>query len=62
MIVETMITAMTDAIKQNLGRFCEKGDFSRLTPELTEAVTAGMNRRCPWRASRDTARFCSPMR
>ena len=42
MIVDTMIAAMTDAIKQNLGRFCEKGDFSRLTPELTEAVTAGM--------------------
>lgn len=42
MIVDNMITAMTEAIKQNLTAFCERHDFSRLTPDLAEEMARGV--------------------
>ena len=42
MIVDDMITAMTETIRQNLASFCETRDFSRLTPELAEEITGGL--------------------
>jgi hypothetical protein len=42
MVVDSMIAAMTDAIKQNMKTFGENQDFSRLTPELAKAATRAM--------------------
>lgn len=44
MVVTRMIQAMTDTIKQKIEFFCENRDFSKLTPELAEAITEGISR------------------
>jgi hypothetical protein len=44
MVVTSMIQAMTDAIKQNMESYCKNHDFSKLTPELAEAMTEGISR------------------
>ena len=42
MVVETMVEAAVAEIKQNLTRFCEALDLSKLTPEVAERMSVGL--------------------